>query len=439
MKNQIRMITQAVLGISVICFCAFAVTSTNAAVERPERILSSPSLYEDAGRFAFIAFGDSPNTDMEVDAKKGLDICYDKSGLTPCDDSFPPDYPKGKDKCKKYSKEEKRALKIKFNEYRGVMLKQLAGSLKDKLSPAPMRSSFAVLSGDAIYHGGDVKYWKPFRDAFGDSIAKCPPRLFSVMGNRETCATKGGSDPMENYFNTYPCQVQEGKGLHYFAFYAGNSVFINLCSGGLGPWAIGYEQALRHDVSWNCTQGNYAQQMAWLEQVVDYGVAKKGSKHVFVVNHKPSYARLKHAPLAACNDPVTALEQLKADKHSSLDFFTFQSHNHTTELYKSPGGVTVLVAGSAGGPQRALYCDIIHEKPQPEEMFWKALGIPLNKRNARVNYFQVTVDKDNVAMQEICLTERDGGMSFELGATIDKDGNVTAPVKKDACRLDPLK
>ena len=431
MKNQSKMLKLAVLGISVICLCAFAVTSVNAAVEKPERIIAAPST--DAGGFSFIVVGDTPNTDFNLNKN---DDCYDLSAITPCNtDIFPAKRPK-KDNCKKYSKEETHKLKVKFNEYFPLVLKQMAASLRGKQAPAAAQAAFAVTTGDLVYRGVDNKHWDTWKGFFGDILSKCPPRMFSVMGNRETCVVRGDADAMDNFFGAFPCQVQNGEQLHHFAFFAGNSVFINLCSGGIGSWGPKYAM---YDESFNCTQNTYEQQMTWLDQVIDYGVGEKGTKHVFVQYHKPSFTNLTHYPLAACNDPVSKLEKIKADKHASLNYFVFNSHNHTTEVYRTDSGIMTMVVGGGGGPQRHLNCNAIHEKPTPEERFWKALGIPLNKRDARVNYFQVAVKDDDVKIQEICLTERDGGLSFELGATIDKNGNVTPPAKKGTGKLYPLK
>jgi hypothetical protein len=438
------------------------------AIAKPENILPAPWVqFDPDGKFSFIAFGDTRNSDLLKESSCSSSSSSSDTTTSSGSNSEKSDSDDEPKTC--LCDEIDHGVKNKFGDYRLHLIRRVANSLKGELSPLQSpKNSFALFTGDMIYCGGHGPYWGQIRDIFDQNLRgqeRCPAKLYSVLGNHELW----GQGALKEFLETYPCQSQQDLLSRYFAFYAGQSAFISLDSGGYGK---DKEKFANDDTKWSIDIP-FKDQEEWLKQVIDYGVQKKGVKNVFVQYHKPSFSHFKHPPLSDKNDPVVTLELMKKKgKYSGLNFYVFNGHNHTTEFYKTPGGIFVLVAGGGGAPQPpncvgkmhllglsqtdALSKECKHKNnrknydhkkgtlrtliPPPEERFWKSLNRSLNERVGRINYFQVVVNGGKVTMQEICLTEtKDGKELFEQGVFIDQKGNITAPTDTSRCQRYRLK
>jgi len=395
---------------------------SGAIVEKPARILPPPSVIKgDDGSFRFAVFGDSRTGDVLessiADAEFGSKQFTDM------------------DIIEENEKE--------FAIYRNQLFDRIASGFKtDSKKSGDDKFGFALFGGDFV-RMGTRGYWNELKNSFLDKIVGNDVnsrRIFPSIGNHEewagpelekrlgiASATKGALDL---YFDAFPWLVSDTgwgheEGLHNYAFYIDNNVFVTLCAGNMVFDSSFPDNA---DGIFLCEQCTFGEQMDWLKQVLDYGIQTQHIKNVFVQYHKPSYSSSKHPPLKQCSDPLNVMSVYKS-KYPSMNMFVFNGHNHTTELYRTKDGITVLVAGGGGAPQKASDTnrDWSSYKETQKELFWDSLKPHVNGWQKRVNYFVVTVKSDKIDVQEMCLTNIDGTYRFEKGIKIDQDGKITAP------------
>lgn len=285
-------------------------------------------------------------------------------------------------------------------------------------------ASFAVYTGDLIWRGSNNGYWQEIRDQFPASLrSTSSPRIFPVIGNHESWQQGGEGDAMGNYFGTFPYLAQNGVQFHNYAFVIGNSLFVNLCSGGYGSDPKKFEE---DDKVWNCEKvESFDKLMQSLGSL--YGqLTYRGRKlsNIFVTYHKPSYSTFEHPPLNTGNDPLQTLLGFKKE-NPALKIFVFNGHNHVTELFRPAPGVFALVAGGGGAPQKAGIPVDDHGKPM-QELFWPAVG---SDRYRRINFFRASVgpSDEGVSIEErvFCANDDFAVLDYFKGVVIDKDGSVS--------------
>ncbi len=291
----------------------------------------------------------------------------------------------------------------------------------DNWRSASKGAHFSLFTGDLVYRGSCEADWKWAQKVFLNRVDK--ERIFPIIGNHDSWRKQGEPSPFKLFLNNAFAHLHtrgDNDNLpHYYAFRVGDSLFVNLCTGGY-PANGKHADFLRADRTWLCEEASYEKQMRWMDRVLDYGVKRK-VKHVFVQYHKPSFSCSRHPPLKPAHDPLNRLRPFKK-KHPKVNVVAFSGHNHTTGVFLS-GGVLVIVAGGGGAPQhfhsgpKACYKD----KPnQPPELFWKG-----GKRTVRYNYFQVDVTGAKLSIREHCLARIKGKLTFQKGSAISSTGQIT--------------
>jgi len=325
-----------------------------------------------------------------------------------------------------------------YHKLRNLVMKRIAASLTPGgTNPA----SFALFTGDMIYQGGDDYYWKEIYDIFNGSIGDpAKGKIFSVIGNHEAWKGSGTFDPMELYFKAYPyLQDKNQRKLHNYAFTIGQSLFVSLCSGVYGE-NYTEEDADKWDREWNCeVVSSFDNLMKSFRKLYKEVNARDKIKNIFIQYHKQSFSYFKHPPLDAKNDPLNTLLEFKRS-NPDLRVYIFNGHNHTTEIYKPADNVFAVVAGGGGAPT-GVYTNVCNNGKPMKELFWKTLGITLDKRQRRINYFTVKLSQDQLPeITEIVLAANKdtGWIGFVEGIKIDSKGNISAPSLQPGftCNLD---
>ncbi len=416
------------LALLFLILFSFAAFSDSASIEKPARILQPPDIISaDDGSFCFAVFGDSRTGKLfEKSLKK---VRYGLKRFTEAD----------------IDDEEDKEFVI----YRNHLFNNIASNFTTK-SGINKRGmfDFALFTGD-FPRQGTKNHWMEIKKGFLDKIPVedgSPGRIYPVVGNHELWsgpyneetygiknATKGA---LEIYFDTFPHLVgdtgklaldggQEQAGLHNYAFFVDQSVFVTLCTGNNIFDSCFPDHG---DRIFLCEQSSFGEQMKWFNKVLEYGINIKDTKNVFVQYHKPSYSTYKHKPLNQCCDPINVMSDYKS-QFPYLNMFVFNGHNHTTELYRTDDGITVLVAGGGGAPQAESKAnkDWSEYKDTPKELFWDSLKPHINKWQKRISYYVVTVNGADVELQEMCLTNIGNLPRFEEGIRITKDNKVIAP------------
>jgi hypothetical protein len=387
----------------------------------PPRILEPPEIIRsEDNSFIFATFGDSRTGEVTEDALNRM--------------RYSPSVFKADDIVEEGEKE--------FATYRARLFDEISNGFKPHLRRQNSWSfDFALFSGDLVWQSTDEN-WNEARHCFVDMIEReeaTSGSFFPVIGNHELWAgpetekkmgiKNATKNALSKYFETFPRLVgdtgYETTGLHYYAFFVDQSVFVTLCTGNMV-----YDGCIpdNGDSMFLCEQSTFSEQMDWFRQVLDYGIQAKDIKNVFVQYHKPSYSSAKHPPLQQCCDPLNVMSDYKSE-FNYLNMFVFNGHNHTTEMYRTDDGITVLVAGGGAAPQKEKdnNRDWSSYKNTPKELFWDSLKPYINKWEKRVNYFLVYVTDDDMTIQEKVLTNGSGFYRFEEGIVISKDGEITAP------------
>lgn len=387
----------------------------------PPRILPSPEIISLKDHsFIFATFGDSRTGEVTEDA-------LNRAKYTSY--TF-----KAEDVVEEGEKE--------FATYRTRLFDEISNGFKSNLRRQNSWSfDFALFSGDLVRESTD-EYWNEARHCFVDKIERedaTSGSFFPVIGNHELWAgpevekkmgiKNATNSALNKYFETFPRLVgdtgYETTGLHYYAFFVDKSVFVTLCTGNMV-----FDGCIPNDGDgmFLCEQATMSEQMDWFRQVLDYGIQQKDIRNVFVQYHKPSFSCAKHPPLQQCCDPLNVMSDYKSE-FNYLNMFVFNGHNHTTEIYRTDDGITVLVAGGGAAPQKEKdnNRDWSIYKDTPKELFWDSLKPHINKWQKRINYFLVYVSDDDITIRERVLTNGSGFYRFEEGIVISKDGEITAP------------
>ena len=279
-------------------------------------------------------------------------------------------------------------------------------------------AAFSLFTGDLIWQGGVTEYWESPARAFSSQVRA---RIYPIPGNHETWKDAD----LDHYFEFFP----HLKNNHSYYFTQGNSLFLSLCTGGyLGEYSEA--ASFKQDQEVTCIKAGYTD---WdlpgflNERSQEMAAAGTPLKNIFVQYHKPSFSHYKHPPLNRENDPVEALKAFRGQA-PQVQMYVFNGHNHTTELYQPARGITVLVAGGGGAPQKVLSQDLpskkvmkIYKKKGVKEIFWTSLGTTTEDRTQRVNYWMVEVDHtlNRVRLEEKVLTYDASGPVFVKGLAVE--------------------
>lgn len=284
--------------------------------------------------------------------------------------------------------------------------------------------SFALYTGDFVWRGSKDSYWSEIRTQFPTSLRSISEaKIFPVLGNHETWQEPNEGNAMTNYFATFPYLVQDRVQFHNYAFVVGDSLFVNLCSGGYGKDKEKFKQ---DDKNWNCEViSSFDELMVSLQSLV--GRMRRGQKEIknmFVTYHKPSYSTYEHPPLDLKNDPIQTLLDISRN-NPGMKLFVFNGHNHVTEIFKPAGTIIALVAGGGGAPQKSSVPVDDHGKPM-QELFWPVID---SGRYPRINYFRIKVGKNdtsvNVEERVLCVNNDVSVLGYFRGIVIDNDGVIT--------------
>ncbi|MCD6217404.1 metallophosphoesterase [bacterium] len=425
---MIRTTVKLSLFLLFLIYFSFTAFGDSASVEKPARILPPPNIISaDDGSFRFAVFGDTRTGEVFESSLKN--VLYGAKRFTEAD----------------IDDEEDKEFVI----YRNHLFDNIASNFTTKSGKNKKGMfDFALFTGD-FPRQGTKAHWMEIQKGFLDKIPLedgSPGRIYPAIGNHELWsgpyneetygiknATKGA---LEVYFDTFPYLAgdtgklaldggKEQAGLHNYAFFVDQSVFVTLCTGNVIFDACFPDNG---DRIFLCEQSTFGEQMAWFEEVLEYGINAKDTKNVFVQYHKPSYSTYKHKPLNQCCDPINVMSEYKS-QFPNLNMFVFNGHNHTTELYRTDDGITVLVAGGGGAPQDESKAnkDWSEFKDTPKELFWNSLKPYINKWQKRISYYVVTVNGADVELTEMCLTNKGGFPRFEEGIRITKDGEIESP------------
>ncbi len=238
-------------------------------------------------------------------------------------------------------------------------------------------AQFLVHCGDISLFGLQGKrldvnpYWQIFEEELlsrippPDMYMNLPGRVFAAVGNHTTWQ----DEEIKGLLTTLPWLSQFGlrHDRRIYSFPFKNSRFIILDSGGYDP----------SGTAWSSKAPPFKAQMDFLATELKEA-ERKGTKHVFVVYHKPSFVRVGHDPLPKDQSPHNILKQYAA----KLKIFVFNGHNHTTEQYQVDD-VHYLVLGGGGSPQKF---ELAKHPSQNRELYWQGLS-----RVEEYNYLEVKV------------------------------------------------
>jgi hypothetical protein len=304
------------------------------------------------------------------------------------------------------------------------MLGAAAGFLSTRAeAPPERRNAFMLYTGDLVTRGSCARDWAWIERIFLSRIPR--ERLLPAIGNHETWHGKDEPEPLQLYFRAFAHLTDpvSREGWHHYAAEVGPVAVITLCTGAYPRFGT-EEDFVRSDPTWACARASYAEQMRWMERGLDRAVAR-GTRHVVVNYHKPSFATVRHPPLHAANDPLEPLKRFKR-RHPAINVLVTSGHNHTTQVFVADGVLLVLTAG-AGAPQNLT--TVKHAKPHPPERFWA--GEP---KVERYNLFRALIDGPRLSIEEWCLAGPRASPRLELGSRITAAGEVTRV--PGACRLE---
>jgi hypothetical protein len=244
-----------------------------------------------------------------------------------------------------------------------------------------------------IIHGGDIPvfgyqepatlqerttldespYWQLFDKEFlsrlppPDKDLDLPGRVLAAVGNHETWLDK----EISGLLTTMPWLKELGLSAQerIYSVIFQNCRFIFLDS---GETPSGSERT-----EWTSECPAFKAQVEFLTEQLE-AAKKTGANHVFVVYHKPSFVKVGYDPLPIDQNPHSFIKKFAYD----FNIFVFNSHAHTTELYRVDG-VNYLVLGGGGAPQAY---EPIKRSPE-KELYWGD-----ESRVEEYNYLQVEVD-----------------------------------------------
>jgi hypothetical protein len=242
-----------------------------------------------------------------------------------------------------------------------------------------------------IIHGGDIPifgyqgttldespYWQLFDKEFlsrlppPDKNLGLPGRVLAAVGNHETWHDKEISGLLTAMPWLKELGLSDKERIYSVTFQ--NCRFIFLDSGESNKGSDRTE--------WTSKYPAFKAQMQFLTEQLE-AAKKTGVDHVFVVYHKPSFVKVRYAPLPMDQNPHGLIKKFAND----FNIFVFNSHTHTTELYREDG-VHYLVLGAGGAPQ--AYDSKTNPSPE-EELYWNG-----KSRVEEYNYLQVKVDGSHI-------------------------------------------
>lgn len=256
---------------------------------------------------------------------------------------------------------------------------------------ASIKKGATGMAGGALFlvHGGDIPvfgfqgtrldespYWQLFEDELlkqlppPDRNLGLPGRVLAAVGNHETW----GDEELSGLMTTMPWLKDLGlsRDRRVYSVPFENCQFIFLDSGGYSS----------NGEAWTSIYPDFEGQMDFLVSELERA-KKKGIDHVFIVYHKPSFAKASHDPLPARQNPHKFIRQFSKD----LNIVVFNSHNHTTEHY-FVDGVRYLVLGAAGAPQKFK---LTENRLPVKEYYWQG-----KSRVEEYNYLQVEVEGPHI-------------------------------------------
>jgi hypothetical protein len=221
-------------------------------------------------------------------------------------------------------------------------------------------------------------YWQLFDKEFlsrlppPDKNLGLPGRVLAAVGNHETWHDKEISGLLTAMPWLKDLGLSDEERIYSVTFQ--NCRFIFLDSGESNKGSDRTE--------WTGKYPAFKTQMKFLTEQLE-AAKKTGADHVFVVYHKPSFVKVRYAPLPMDQNPHGLIKKFAND----FNIFVFNSHAHTTELYKEDG-VYYLVLGAGGAPQ--AYDP--KKTPSPgKELYWK-----VGSRLEEYNYLHVKVDGSHI-------------------------------------------
>ncbi len=383
MKNVKTGVNSVLLAICLLVIlgtapsCQRLTVREPASIRPPANIIAAPDV--PSSTFRFIVFGDVRNSNM----KKNRVTKGKPAGKAAPNEVPTPPTGKGAPEICRCENTKDGLTDAQYLALRDRTITEVCRRISET------EAAFALFSGDMVYKGKSADDWNRVKRLAGDRMKL----IYPVLGNHELW---GGPEALKNFYGSFPQIAPETaeveKKPHHYAFFAGKNAFIALCSGAYGPGGFNKEREASDDASWNCLQKDFKAQMAWTKQVLDYGRMKHDIDNVFIQYHKPSFSSFKHPPLSDAGNPIHTLKEY-SDTVPALNFYVFNGHNHTTELYHPYEGsrIVVLVAGGGGAPQK--YCPDCRHGELPEILRDRGLD-----RNAtRINFYEVTVSPDGGA------------------------------------------
>ncbi|MCP5050635.1 MAG: hypothetical protein GY940_25960, partial [bacterium] len=240
---------------------------------------------------------------------------------------------------------------------------------------------FAIHGGDMVLNGFQGRmfnpYWMLFNSFYGSLRAYEPgtmPRFFPVVGNHELWEDEN----LTGFRYWFPWLEKYGfsETNRVYHLVHQNSLFVFLDTG---------DYALSGGTQWLSKLPPFQGQMDFLKKQLEN--VPESVQHVFVVYHKPSFAKVGHDPLPKDQNPHYAVLKNYADK---FNIIVFNSHVHSTEYY-IVDGIRYLLVGGGGAPQ--AFKPAKHPSPE-KELYWngKPLEFQLNYMTVHVKGKKVSVD-----------------------------------------------
>jgi hypothetical protein len=241
-----------------------------------------------------------------------------------------------------------------------------------------------------IIHGGDIPvfgyqgknldespYWQLFDEEFlsrlppPDKNLGLPDRVLAAVGNHETWH----DEEIKGLLTAMPWLKDLGlsEKERIYSVTVQNCWFIFLDSGETKKGSDRTE--------WTSKYPPFRAQMRFLTDQLE-AAKKTGAEHVFVVYHKPSFVKVGYNPLPIDQNPHSFIKKFAND----FNIFVFNSHAHTTELYREDG-VNYFVLGGGGAPQAY---EPIKRSPE-KELYWGD-----ESRVEEYNYLQIEVDRSKI-------------------------------------------